>query len=588
MATSPFRVKALYDYVSQEEDDLKFKGDQIITVTDEEDADWYYGEYEDESGSKQEGLFPKNFVKIFEPETPPRPQRTARNKKVVEPPALNDEPTTTESIALSSAEEIGSRPQRDMHNAESSQMQAQSADQKPVNELAMSSPPYAASLKPSAAPKSGHPAVTEKPASNAFRDRINAFNKPAAPPVAPAKPGGLGSSGGTGFVKKAFVAPPPSKNAYVAPPRETPQKVYRREEEPDLIQNEVSVVDEATSAPFATAPLESEDDQPKPTSLKERIALLQKQQMEQAARHAEGNQKKEKSKRPLKAAEAEQAFKSEEDLEGEPLDKIGSAETSGKRSMDVAPGRPGSRDETPVESPVVALPRETLSGANDVNDADQSGALDIEESEDASTGWGRSESIPTQPSSLPAPALPNSSTQFPKPGHQGLRERDEDSEEDDQEDVDPEVRRRLEIRERMAKMSGGMGMAGMFGPSRGMPSRSSAKKHSASSERKDSATSTHTVDTPASKASPVPLMPMPGLQKVQSPEQLEPTTEVEQEKEEQPRHATQERDPEDLPDIEDVEGGPIPPPARRSIERNAPSEKPQGLSNTHERYLDHC
>ena len=39
-----------------------------------------------------------------------------------------------------------------------------------------------------------------------------------------------------------------------------------------------------------------EEEQPKPTSLKERIALLQKQQMEQASRHADAAQKKEKVK----------------------------------------------------------------------------------------------------------------------------------------------------------------------------------------------------------------------------------------------------------------------------------------------------
>ena len=72
---TPYQVKALYEYASPHDDDLSFPNGQILTVTEEEDADWYYGEYLDHTGAKQEGLFPRNFVKIHEPETPPRPSR---------------------------------------------------------------------------------------------------------------------------------------------------------------------------------------------------------------------------------------------------------------------------------------------------------------------------------------------------------------------------------------------------------------------------------------------------------------------------------------------------------------------------------
>ena len=40
MTIPPIQVKALYDYASQEEDDLNFKSNQIITVTEEEDVLW--------------------------------------------------------------------------------------------------------------------------------------------------------------------------------------------------------------------------------------------------------------------------------------------------------------------------------------------------------------------------------------------------------------------------------------------------------------------------------------------------------------------------------------------------------------------
>ncbi|KAK5263498.1 assembly of actin patch protein, partial [Exophiala xenobiotica] len=84
------------------------------------------------------------------------------------------------------------------------------------------SPPPTSTSKPP-------PPVAEKPNSSSFKDRIAAFNKPAAAPITPFKPGG---GSGTGFIKKPFVAPPPSRNAYVPPPREQPvQKPYHREEE---------------------------------------------------------------------------------------------------------------------------------------------------------------------------------------------------------------------------------------------------------------------------------------------------------------------------------------------------------------------
>src|SRR5689334_15985567 len=81
---APFKVKALYEYSSPHEDDLNFGVGQIITVTDEEDDDWYGGEYLDDHGVKQEGIFPRNFVEKFEPTAPPRPTRT-RHKKEPEP-----------------------------------------------------------------------------------------------------------------------------------------------------------------------------------------------------------------------------------------------------------------------------------------------------------------------------------------------------------------------------------------------------------------------------------------------------------------------------------------------------------------------
>ena len=72
----PFKVLAQYPYQSEYEDDLHFNKGQIITVTNVEDEEWYFGQYEDpdNAGSVLEGIFPKNFVSIYKPEPEPEPE----------------------------------------------------------------------------------------------------------------------------------------------------------------------------------------------------------------------------------------------------------------------------------------------------------------------------------------------------------------------------------------------------------------------------------------------------------------------------------------------------------------------------------
>ena len=580
MAVLPFQVKALYDYNSQEEDDLTFKYNQIITVTDEEDADWYYGEYEDETSSKQEGLFPKNFVKPFEPEPPPRPQRVSRSKKENEPSAFNKDQDAANlgPKSISSSHEGGSAAlqaetgisdllqSKGLESALPAQSQEHYEDTMPIGQPTSK----VSKLSSPTTPKPAPPVVNEKPTSNAFRDRINAFNKPAAPPVAPGKPGGPGGSTGSNFVKKPFVAPPPSRNAYIPPPREPPpQRFYGREERE--FPSQASDAGNIVSGPQSpnALPTEVEENQPKPTSLKDRIALLQKQQMEQAARHAEAGQRKEKAKRTKKSLESEEALIEEDDGEGEVLEKVGSSETAGKRSMEGPRGRRKSYEETPTGSPTIAPSRDVLS---DGNDADQSGAADTEDGEESSTGRDDTEGRTARhPFSGPRTSkhLPQSPSQ--KVATESLTQHHKEEKDEDEGAVDPEMKRRIEIRERMAKMSGGMGMAGMFSPPSGLPPKAPTKKSSISSERKDSANSAHAVDSPQVRAAPVPVS---GLQKVSSPEGAQGIEDpVEQEGESE--SIAQGRGSEEIPDVEDIREGFAP--SRRSTEPSAAPPVPQGL-----------
>ncbi len=600
MTTPPFRVKAVYEYSSEHDDDLSFPNGQIILVTQEEDADWYYGEFEDDKG-KHEGLFPRNFVKAYEPETPPRPSRLSRSRKDLEPVVLpneNDEkirsdpqPNPPPQLNLEGGPKQGfvrtEEPTPATLPGSTETVKASDVSSPAPSVSVVNTPPLVNAAKP------GPPPDSEKPVVGSFRDRINAFNKPAAPPVAPVKPGGIGSTGGSNFIRKPFIAPPPSKNAYVhLPPGPPIQKPYRREEDPEITgeSSHAAAATEPSSAPPRVADSGPEEDIPKPTSLKDRIALLQKQQMEQAARHTEAAQKKEKAKRPTKkhVESRDQSTVQGDQPVNETLERPTGGEASSKPSMDISRDELStgpfpnarhqkSRDATPLASPITALPREFLS---DANDADQSGAGDTEDGEELSTGRDDSDVNPRSKTNAAPRRPPEASKPEPDSGDEEL---DAEEGEEEEEELDPEVKRRMEIRERMAKMSGGMGMAGMFGPIGVVQQLPSKKQSSVSSARKSSGTSVPpTTDPPASQAPPIPMIPVHGMQRVRTPEQEEHDP-LEARKDEadvglQSQATLLERDPEVVYDIEDLSQEPVRS-SRKSTERTVPPPVPHGQSS---------
>ncbi|TVY52712.1 SH3 domain-containing protein C23A1.17 [Lachnellula cervina] len=552
MPSPPFKVKAVYEYTSPHEDDLHFPNGTIITVTEEEDDDWYSGEYVDASGVKQEGIFPRNFVEKYEPTAPPRPTRQSRPKKEAEPapepapgPAQPSEPTHVEEQEPEPVQEapVAREPPPPVPKPE---VATSPRVAEPV------SPPSA----PKAAPSSSKPPVSDKPSGGSFRDRIAAFNK-AAPPPAPFKPGGLGSGGSSNFIKKPFVAPPPSKNSYVPLPREpAPQKTYRRDEDPEIAAKESENLEQAERAGLAPATNEdAAEEQPKPTSLKERIALLQKQQMEQASRHADAAQKKEKPKRPVKKRTDSHPTEEVEGGDGASLERKDTDETVGKASMDSVreepnvPRRRKSSSKGAVTSPGLH-PRKSF---GDGNDADMSGAGDTtEEPEEMSTGKDDSDDKPRSRAPQIPLRAPTAPTQEPDVGEEeGVSEEPQEQQEEEEEDddLDPEARRKEELRARMAKMSGGMGMHGMFGggmPMPGPPAPPKKKKSISNSEKRSGEYGADDVDSPTTRAPPVPMIPLPGLSKVRSQEESE-------EHEHEDQHTPISSRPSDeLPDIEEV------------------------------------
>ncbi|OKL57154.1 hypothetical protein UA08_07638 [Talaromyces atroroseus] len=574
MSDPPFTVKALFEYTSEHEDDLHFQLGQVITVTAEEDADWYYGEYIDDSGSKQEGIFPRNFVERFEPTAPPRPNRPVKARKESEPVAAPSQPIVAETSGNEPIQEdrpslvAASEPVQEKESP-LPPAPAPAHVVEPISPPVTSQPPkqQQPDSPPAPAPvtKAPPPAVSSKPSSNAFKDRIAAFNKPAAPPIAPFKPGGPSSTSNS-FIKKPFVAPPPSKNAYVPIPREQlAPKPYRREEDPEFANREPPVSERSQPPPAAAEPSQDEE-QPKPTTLKERIALLQKQQMEQASRMAEAAQKKEKAKKPpKKRTDLQQAPIIPASAEGTELEQTAEPLETPRNERPSLEGETGEEVRSPQLTSPPQPSRELLS---DPNDADYSGAADTEDAEETSTSKEDYDERPraenTVVSEQPAAISDNEEEE------QEEEEAKEEEEEQD-EDIDPEVKRKMELRERMAKMSGGIGMMGMFGG--GMPGMYGGAKKAKPAEDAGGKQEEEPESTvPTTHAPPVPIMALPGMN-ISKPEPISSPKEVSKEDEYGNTPLTQLHSPGEVPDIEDVTEEPETAP-RKSMDRTRPPPPP--------------
>lgn len=586
---SGFKVKAIYEYASEEADDLSFPVGQVITITETIDADWYEGEYTDVSGVKKAGIFPNNFVEKYEPEVPVRPSRPTRPKSVQSPPPApapaakepepveeDDEededdgpPTPAASKPQPPPVQIPAEAPRASEEVRSPP--SASSQKAPVARNEPPAPPKPAPTEPAAA-ESKKPPPPVAPKSNAFKDRIAAFNQPAAAPVMPFQPGGSKGQP-SNFIKKPFVAPPPSSAAYVANQKSEPvQKPYRREEDPEIRkrQEEDRAAAEAAglSPEGREAQAEETEDAPKPQSLKERIAMLQQQQAEQAQRRAGGGEKKEKKTPSRKQTEELEGANEGEDDGAERIRSPGTE----RQSLDVQRERPrvpsAQRRPTEPVPETTAPPHEILSGGEE---ADQSAAGETTEDDAETVGPDPSEERP-----VPAPRAAAAPATQPDVGE----EEDTTEEAEDEEDsMDEEERRKFELRQRMAKMSGGMGMAGMFGPPGGMamPGMGAPKKRtpSAKSTQKKPSEDTSSPMSPPEQPQQAPMVPVPGMQRVQSPPSDLTQREVGKEDEHEETSLRRERAPDVVPDVEDVKPEP-PPRASMTEERGAPPPVPKG------------
>jgi hypothetical protein len=593
---SSLKVKAVYEYTSEEPDDLSFPVGQIISITEEIDADWYEGEYTDATGVKRSGIFPNNFVEKYEPEVPSRPSRPARQKQDAQPAAapiaVPREPEPEPEPEHQSVEEdfappvpAVSKPQPPPVIIPAEPPRASEEVRSPPSAISERSPLTQAEPTPAPIPSSAEPAAAESrkppppvaPKSNAFKDRIAAFNQPAAAPVLPFQPQGHKSQ--PSFIKKPFVAPPPSSSAYVPPPirQEPVPKPYRREEDPEIKQRQEDDRAAAEAAGFREDTQQDqqgddEEDAPKPQSLKERIALLQKQQAEQAQRRAGGGEKKEKKPPARKASEP--ALEDDNDE----LERVRSPGDE-RQSLDVSRDRPAvpSAQRHPQEStsPLPEAPlHEIISGGEE---ADQSAAGETTEDDAGTIGPDDSDAKPLPPRR--ASTAPKAQADV---GDERDTTEDVEDDEEDEDSMDEETRKREELRQRMAKMSGGMGMAGMFGPPGGMPmpGKSAPKKRTSTkdSNRQASGDTQSPTSPIVGEQHRMPMMPIPGMQRVQSPHNEEPRRSVEREREPETHPISGQRPADVVPDVEDVKPEPLPR-ASLSEERGAPPPVPRGKPN---------
>lgn len=582
----PFKVKAIFDYASPHDDDLNFPADEVITVTEEEDADWYYGEYTDRStGALKQGIFPKNFVERIVVELPPRPSaRPAAKKKPVEehqhqepplqydqpPPQTYASPPTINTAASSSsrpstastvASPISAAPKPELRSPprvaeeprqEERRAPAASPPQAPKPAFAPK-PPQAEGQK--AAGGSSKPPPPEKPAS--FKDRLALFNKASAAPIAPYNP----HKPPVNFIKKPFVAPPPSKNSYVPPPTQHVPKP-KRDEDSNYIRAEAS---EDTSRRSVEQERDREEERPK-LALKDRIALLQTQQLDPSGGLGGGKQKR--PPKP-KRAESEQT-----------MSEIGTEEIAHSAPI---------LEETYHE-------RKSYDSARDPETEESTKkSIDLARDDQSSAGDADASSVAEEHSVHRV--RPSTATREGKSDDgddEGANDDTPDvASDDDDEEIDPEVARKIALRERIAKMSGGMGMHGMFGPPMGIPmgappaappkkKKSSGAKTQEHEEEEERPPTSH-----STQAAPVALpFVMP---RVQSP----PVVEREESSEEETardtvgtgRKISDERSSDEEVDVEDLKPmppqsppmhplGPRPMPTSPKVEKAAPMSPP--------------
>ncbi|KAI3405862.2 hypothetical protein KGF56_001469 [Candida oxycetoniae] len=429
----PFKVKAIFDYKSDYEDDLNFTTGQIITVTAIENEEWFTGEYDNKTG-----MFPKNFVEILLAPQIPVSNRPVRKQEPKQEPKEEVPKREDEGASAIDNQQTSSTGQAEPPSAPSNasgftgQAEPPSAPSNASVSTGQAEPPSA----PSDASGSLHQSKTF-PTKHAPMFKSEEHHSPMVPMphTSSAKPADPYS------IKKQFVAASPSSYVPKIKPRDDSRLVAHPVEESKPAEDIVR------SSTFEDHRKQEEEEAGPKVSLKERIALLQKKQQEEAEREAAALKRKEERKQ--KHAEEKERLKH--------LKEQKSHETQpGDAAIDsagVAIGEPGS--EQPFDHAVRRFSNDQKLQGNKEKRQLETGEDDQREGKGKGVGEGEEGYIVGQQGE-------EEEEEEEKNDDNNDDEDDEDEDEDEEDEDDEELKRRKLV-ERMAKISGGRNMFGMMG-----------------------------------------------------------------------------------------------------------------------------
>ncbi|GMM35155.1 Bbc1 protein [Saccharomycopsis crataegensis] len=400
MPAVPFKVRALYDYSSEYDDDLNFVAETVITVTNIEDEEWYSGKFTDPTTGKElSGIFPINFVEtINEPMVPSARPHPKKPEIAAEDEVSNEQPNQDEEQEVN-PEPIATTPET-IHN----DIQAVTQPSKSKSD-------------------------------NAFFNKIAAFNTANSAPMLP-----MMKPKEESHANKPYFGGPSS---YVPPG-------FGSKKSSNTFSPSTNAHQEASESTVSGQDAIPEENTPK-MSLRERIAMLQKTQQEEANRELASSKKKSEKKKKA----VHQPPVSAGSLVDTPISESepGSAAISRKSTV----------GESLTEDQVAVYGGESIE--------EQSVQENIESKEDEITQGEEGENEEKNKE-----AQEEGDENNKKEEEKEDIDEEDDEEEEEEEEEDEEEARRRQLRERMAKLSGGAGMFGMMGMSPfGVPSSTKKK-----------------------------------------------------------------------------------------------------------------
>ena len=415
------KVKAIFDYKSDYDEDLSFDAGTIINIISVENDEWYSGEYDG-----KQGMFPKNFVEELKEPT------TAESSGNSDQPAIPEEPNPALPLKVETDNNDGGS-----NNAPVETTSPKKSIEKPL----------------------GSPTETVHSALKAIESHSSKVPMPQSFSSKPVDPYSI---------KKQFVGASASSYVPKIQPRDDSYLVARPLHD--------------SKAPLVTShddPVEKPEEEIPKLSLKERIALIQKQQEEEAEREAEAMRRKEERNKRKAEERVKLKHLKETHQDADVPSKIA---THGTGDSIHTPTLPIKNNELP-----------------EVHDA-------IKETEVPAPGAIEPEAVDIES---------DYKKDDPNFGERNVHAGDEDAqeveEEEEEEEEETEEDKRRKLIERMAKISGGRNMFGMMGmptPFGAPPQRTpSTKKRDTAKESSSNTVTSHQRES-VPPASEPPISPI--------------------------------------------------------------------------------